>query len=416
MKSPISLDQTGLAQTGLTQTGLLAGLSTTDLGETADFIAACQLPSGMILWHEGGHADVWNHTEAAMALAVAGSATDNRVYTAAAAKAFDWLIGSQLSDGSWHSYYVAPSPAQEATTQKAPAQEATTQEEIEDPKIDTNCCAYPAVGVWHYYLSTGDRNFLEAMWPVIDQALNFVVGLSRPDHHIPWAVHSDGTRWSYSLLTGTCSIVMSLEAGLLAAAELDHTRPHWKLALKRLRRLIKHNPESFEPKHRWAMDWYYPVLCGAVTGVAAAKHLAKQADKFITDHNADDVLSGVRCVHDKPWVTAAETCECALAYLRAGEPEIAQRLFSTTNDMRDSDGAYFTGLVLPEEKTFPHVERTSYTAAAVLLAADALAELSPAAGLLSSSSQAASQAITVQLARTQHPQAAHRRNLAKTIV
>ena len=28
-------------------------------------------------------------------------------------------------------------------------------------------------------------------------------------------------------------------------------------------------PESFVPKARWAMDWYYPVLTGAVVGAAA---------------------------------------------------------------------------------------------------------------------------------------------------
>ena len=37
-----------------------------------DSIAALQLPSGMILWFPGGHADPWNHVEAAMALSVGG--------------------------------------------------------------------------------------------------------------------------------------------------------------------------------------------------------------------------------------------------------------------------------------------------------------------------------------------------------
>ncbi len=337
-------------------------LSTAQLSETADFISDCQQSNGMILWFKDGHADVWNHTEAAMALAVAGTATCNTSYIRAASKAFDWLTSSQLDDGSWHNYYVVDG--------------------IEDPKIDTNCCAYPAVGVWHYYLATGDRGFLEAMWPVIDKALSFVVSLSRSDHHIPWAVHSDGTRWPYSLLTGTCSIVLSLQAGLSAANELGHRRSQWELSLKRLQHLVKHQPGSFEPKHRWAMDWYYPVLCGAVSNATAFRHLEKRADQFVRDLNADGVLSGVRCVFDKPWVTAAETCECALAYLRAGDLETAVRLFRATDDLRDSDGAYFTGLVLPQGKTFPHAEQTSYTAAAVLLAADALAALTPAAGLL----------------------------------
>ena len=39
---------------------------------TAASIAAVQRPDGMIPWFEGGHCDPWNHTEAAMALTVAG--------------------------------------------------------------------------------------------------------------------------------------------------------------------------------------------------------------------------------------------------------------------------------------------------------------------------------------------------------
>ena len=39
---------------------------------TVDSIAAIQLPNGMIPWFPGGHADPWNHVEAAMALTLGG--------------------------------------------------------------------------------------------------------------------------------------------------------------------------------------------------------------------------------------------------------------------------------------------------------------------------------------------------------
>ncbi|MEI2652936.1 MAG: hypothetical protein V9G12_12470 [Microthrixaceae bacterium] len=42
------------------------------LGRTVDYIASVQLPSGMVPWYDGGHADPWNHTEALMALALGG--------------------------------------------------------------------------------------------------------------------------------------------------------------------------------------------------------------------------------------------------------------------------------------------------------------------------------------------------------
>ena len=90
---------------------------------------------------------------------------------------------------------------------------------------------------------------------------------------------------------------------------------------------------------------------------------------------------GVRCVSDQPWVTAAETCECAMAYLVAGDRLEALRLFESIQELRDHDGAYFTGMVYPELIQFPEDERSTYTSAAVILAADALDDLTPASGI-----------------------------------
>ena len=78
----------------------VAGLLTADEARaTAEAIAEWQLPSGMIPWFPGGHADAWNHVEAAMALDVGG-------FRAEAERAYEWLIGLQRPDGAWHQYYV----------------------------------------------------------------------------------------------------------------------------------------------------------------------------------------------------------------------------------------------------------------------------------------------------------------------
>ena len=47
-------------------------LTAAEVAATVDTIAAVQLPTGMIPWFPGGHADPWNHVEAAMALALGG--------------------------------------------------------------------------------------------------------------------------------------------------------------------------------------------------------------------------------------------------------------------------------------------------------------------------------------------------------
>jgi hypothetical protein len=90
---------------------------------------------------------------------------------------------------------------------------------------------------------------------------------------------------------------------------------------------------------------------------------------------------GVRCVSDRPWVTAAETCEYAMANLVIGEAERARQLFAWAQRYRTDDGSYWTGTVFPDESRFPSGERSTYTASAVVLAADALAGGSPASRL-----------------------------------
>ncbi|MFQ5558330.1 MAG: prenyltransferase, partial [Acidimicrobiales bacterium] len=90
---------------------------------------------------------------------------------------------------------------------------------------------------------------------------------------------------------------------------------------------------------------------------------------------------GVRCVSDRPWVTAAETCEAALAHLAVGDRTTALELFSWAQEMREPDGRYITGLVHPDRALFPPGERSTYSAAAAILAADAIGDCTPAAGL-----------------------------------
>jgi hypothetical protein len=90
---------------------------------------------------------------------------------------------------------------------------------------------------------------------------------------------------------------------------------------------------------------------------------------------------GVRCVSDEPWVTAAETAECAIAHVAVGDRDTAIDLLRWTRAHRQDDGSYATGLVHPERIVFPDGERTAYTAAAIILAADAVTGASPASGL-----------------------------------
>ena len=324
-------------------------LTTAQVDETADAIAEWQLPSGMIPWVPGGHADPWNHVEAAMALASAGRIAE-------ANRAYDWLVGLQHDDGSWHQYYLANG--------------------VEQDKFDANVIAYIATGVWHQWLITQDRGFAETMFPVVERALDWVFALQQQRGEILWARHADGTPWSFALLTGSSSMYHSARSALALSRLVGVDREDWSERIDRLGSVLRTQPEgAFAPKNRWAMDWYYPVLSGALTGDAAIERLASRFDVFVMEG------LGVRCVGDRPWVTTAETCECAIAHLAVGDRETAQYLFDTTWRLRGDNGRYWTGEVHPEEVHFPGGEMSTYSSAAVLLANDALSNRSPAASV-----------------------------------
>jgi len=354
---------TGLAGPGLAGPGLAGAearlgfaaipevpgvLSAADVLATAGSICEVQQPDGMIPWFPGGHCDPWNHVESAMALTVCG-------FLAEARRAYEWLARSQLADGSWFNYYWPTA--------------------VKDQRLDTNVCAYVAAGLWHYTLVTGDPTLAVELWPMVEGAIEFVLRWQRPDGAVRWSVDAAGVPEAYALLTGSSSVYHSLRCALALAETLGEERPGWELAAGRLGHAVAHHQGSFAPKDEFAMDWYYPVLCGALQGAPGRDRLVRHWSTFVLPG------AGVRCVSSGDWVTAAETAECVLALEALGMHATALELFAAGQELRLADGSYWTGLVFPSRATFPAGERTTYTAAAMVLAADALADASPAAGL-----------------------------------
>ena len=311
-------------------------LSPGDIVATGQAIAATQHPDGAIPWFPGGHTDTWDHVECAMALDVAG-------LTDAAERAYRWLQREQRPDGSWASRYEDAVATQTFT--------------------DANFTGYVAVGIWHRFLVTGDRSFAQELWPTVRRALDVVVGLQRAGGEIAWSY--DGEPIDEALLTSSSSLYQSLRAGLALAQELGEPQPDWELAAGRLGHAVRQHPERFLDKLRWSMDWYYPVLGGAVRGAAGEARIASRWDEFFVKGR------GVRCVADRPWVTGAETCELALALHAIGDETRALEVLTSMQHLRETDGSYWTGLVFDEDVRWP-VERSSWTGAAVILAADAI--------------------------------------------
>src|SRR5690606_33348763 len=98
-----------------------------------------------------------------------------------------------------------------------------------------------------------------------------------------------------------------------------------------------------EPQGRHSMDWYYPVLGGALRGRAGREHLlnAEQNAAFIEEG------VGCRCVKDRPWYTVAESCELALALDAVGLTVRARQIVSWMSALRTEEGGYWTGTTHP---------------------------------------------------------------------
>ena len=98
-------------------------------------------------------------------------------------------------------------------------------------------------------------------WPTVRSALDWVVSQQLPWGGINWTPTED-----FALLTGSSSIYQSLRAGVALADLLDDPQPEWELAGGRLGHAVREHRDLFEDKSTHSMDWYYPVLGGAVRG------------------------------------------------------------------------------------------------------------------------------------------------------
>ncbi len=320
------------------------------LRRTVDAIASVQAADGRIPWVPAGKADPWNMVEAAMALDVGGRHDD-------AARVYAWLVEHQLPHGGWYSYYVG--------------------DEVSDRTLDTNVSSYVAVGAWHHHLSTGDTEFLRAVWPVVESVIDHVLNFQAATGEIAWRADdpADG-----ALLTGSSSIHLSLRCAIAIAARLGEERPDWELATGALAIAIAHRPEVFLDKSRWAMDWYYPILGGVLRGQAALDRIDAGWDAFVVEG------LGVRCVSDRPWITAAETCELVMALDAIGQTERARELFDWVQFLRHEDGGYWCGMNFEGERfdrpgQFFTADQPTWNSAAVVLAAHALDGRGPTSGL-----------------------------------
>ncbi len=333
----------------MNQASLLKGpLSAVMRSQTGAYIASVQSSDGCIAWFVDGSADPWDHIEAAMGLASCG-------HIDAAKKAYDFLRDQQLANGGWFVSYEQGKPK-------------------DTSRMESNFVAYIATSIWHLYLITDDKTVLATYWPMVSRAMQLVMSLQGAFGEIYWALDSETGVQKDALVTGCSSIFHSLGCAIAIADALKEPNATLKQVQQKLKTALTDHPDAFDrtwdSKARFSMDWFYPVLTGVLTGSAALAHIDQRWDEFVVDQ------LGCRCVNDQPWVTVAETCELVMALAAAGDTVRANTVFSWIHQFRDEDGAYWTGYVFPDQAIWPE-ERTTWTAGAVLLAADVLSKRTP---------------------------------------
>ena len=317
-----------------------------------NYIKSIQLESGAIPSNKDGSHDPWDHIESIMGLNFVNEKESSKL-------AFEWLIKNQNTDGSWFSKYNDNHP-------------------IEKNK-STHFGPYISVAALHFYKVFEDKEFLEYLWPNIKLALKFSLSLQIPNGTIPWSVDENGQIEEDYLLTGSSSILKSIECGIAISKLLNDQEniTNWTKSYESLSNAIKDPIGKFDllqDRKRFSMDWYYPILSGCLND----KEKNYYIDRVFNDFYIKDI--GIKCVIEEPWITVAETCEFIIALMISGRGEDAKKLLLDVLNICDENYIPYMGWQY-EENIFWPKEKPSWTSAAAILAADTVLDFSKASDL-----------------------------------
>ncbi len=333
------------------------------LSGAARAILETQSADGAIAWFAEGPWDAWNHGECLMALTVMGERE-------AALRGFAYLAATQEPSGAWLCAYgnALPMDGRDRIARVAA------------PKVrDTNFAAYPATALWHCFRATGDIDGARRWWPMARAGLAFAVACQSEAGDISWCGEAHGGPGDDAVLAGCASIHASLGCGLALAELLGDPQPAWRPARRRLAAAIAARPERFDrggaDRSGFAMDWYYPALAGGLAAGIAARRIDGGWPRFVEPGR------GCRCVASEPWATVAESAELAMTLVRLGRRREAADLLDWQDAHRDADGAWWMGWQFAEAIPWP-LEKPAWTQAAMILARDALHEITPATRVL----------------------------------
>ena len=291
-----------------------------------NWIISNQSLSGAIFWDEKGKCDPWDHCECLIALAIYEEWENFW-------KGVNWFFTNLNEDGLIYAEFQNEKPSKLYN--------------------ESHHAPYIIMPLLQAYLIDHDQDYKKILTneqllklEKIFEALN---DFKDQDGYFYWAKDSNGYS-DNSLITASMSIFLSLAAK-------DKSVPKFKIDMWQ---------EKFDrdgvDRSRFSMDFYYPFLAG----------IKNNKEEFL------DLLDnyyvkgfGVKCVAEEPWVTIAESSECAISALIHDNEDIAKDIFNDIQQFQNKDGIFPTGYQYDMEIFWPE-ENSTWTNAAVIIAAHAL--------------------------------------------
>jgi len=318
----------------------------------AKSIKTNQLDSGAIPSNADLSHDPWDHIEAIMGLNFLKDKESSDL-------AFKWLKNNQNKDGSWYAKYSNNDPI-----------------ELNKP---THFGPYISVAALHYFKIFSDKDKLFELWETIKSAIDFSIDLQNSNGTIPWSVDKNNEIENDFLLTGSSSILKSLECAIAISKILDlDSNEKWTKAYESLAYAVR-NPEGLFDKtadrSRFSMDSYYPIISGVLLDYEKEKYIKKIFKDFYVEG------IGVKCVVEEPWVTVAETSEFIVSLVISNKIEEAKKILIEVMNVSDANNIPYMGWQYDENIFWPE-EKPSWTAAALILAADSIYDFSKGSDIL----------------------------------
>ncbi len=122
------------------------------------------------------------------------------------------------------------------------------------------------------------------------------------------------------------------------------------------------------------MDSYYPILSGCLD----KNEIKAYVNKIFKDFYVKDI--GIKCVIEEPWVTVAETSEFIISLMLHGDQDKSKELLTDVLNITDLNKIPYMGWQYEENIFWPD-EKPSWTAAALIIAADTVLNFSNASNL-----------------------------------